>query len=165
MRTKKEGIVLVTLFALLFLSSIAWAVDCPIPDTGQTKCYDIDSEITCPNPGEDFYGQDAQYSCNPQSYTMLLGGMMVQDNVTGLMWENKWVDDNYSWHWTPSIGEFLYTLNSQNFGGYSDWRLPTVKELSFLVDRDRFDPSINPTYFPNTVSSNYCVIRDIIPGQ
>jgi hypothetical protein len=71
MTTKKGIRVLVTLSSVFFLSSIAWAVDCPLPDTGQTKCYDKDSEITCPNPGQDFYGQDAQYICNPQSYTSL----------------------------------------------------------------------------------------------
>jgi len=31
-----------------------------IPDTGQTKCYNSTEEITCPQPGEAFHGQDAQ---------------------------------------------------------------------------------------------------------
>jgi len=39
-----------------------------IPDTGQTKCYDNSGEITCPGPGEPFYGQDATYTINPPSY-------------------------------------------------------------------------------------------------
>jgi hypothetical protein len=57
---------------LLVLPCIALA---QLPDTGQTKCYDDDSEITCPNPGEAFYGQDAQYNNirNQQSYTKLDG--------------------------------------------------------------------------------------------
>jgi hypothetical protein len=42
-----------------------------IPDTGQTKCYDNEKEIPCPNLGEDFYGQDANYNINPQSFTKL----------------------------------------------------------------------------------------------
>ena len=41
-----------------------------LPDTGQTKCYDDTDEITCPDPGEPFYGQD-QYTTNPHSYTKL----------------------------------------------------------------------------------------------
>jgi len=173
MRTKREGIVLVALFALLFLSSMALAVDCPILDTGQTKCYDNDSECTCPSPGEDFYGQDAQYICNPHSYTKLdengnnlpdeaAEWVMVQDNVTGLVWENKTddgsihnKDNTYNWNWNDAQSVFITTLNNDNFGGYSDWRLPTVMELSFLVDRDRYDPSINTTYFPKTVSWGY----------
>jgi len=56
------------IFSAFFLSSIASAVDFPIPDTAQTKCYDYGSEITCPSPGQPFYGQDAQYSCNPLIY-------------------------------------------------------------------------------------------------
>ena len=66
MRTKKEGIVLVTVLAVLFLSSIVLAVNCPVPDTGQTKCYDNTQEIPCPQSGDPFYGQDAQYNINPE---------------------------------------------------------------------------------------------------
>jgi len=162
MRTKTKRItVLATLSSVFFLSSIAWAVSCPIPDTGQTKCYDNDSEITCPDPGEPFYGQDAQHPCNPQSYTSLAGGIMVQDNVTGLVWENKTDDgsihdkDN-TYNWQDAQDVFIAALNNDNFGGYSDWRLPTINELSFIRNLDTYDPSINTDYFPNTmVSSDY----------
>ena len=159
---KKINLLLLTiLFVLFSLSTLVLAVDCPIPDTGQTKCYDADgNEINCPSSGQPFYGQDAQYSCNPQSYTSLAGGSMVQDNVTGLVWENKTddgsihdKDDTYNWDDAQSI--FIANLNSQNYGGYSDWRLPTLMELSFLVDRNRYDPSINTTYFTNTELSIY----------
>ena len=40
-----------------------------IPDTGQTKCYNDSVEITYPNPGGPFYGQDAQYAGPARSYT------------------------------------------------------------------------------------------------
>jgi len=42
---------------------IAYAYN--LPDTGQTKCYDITREIPCPAQGEPFYGQDAQVSGIP----------------------------------------------------------------------------------------------------
>ncbi len=194
MRTKKEGIVLVALFAVFFLSSIAFAVDCPLPDTGQTKCYDNSQEITCPSPGEPFYGQDAQYDTNPQSYTKLdengadlpdeaIEWVMVRDNVTGLIWGIKQdkdyirdyanphdADNIYSWYdsnpetnggdpGTPGDGtdteDFINTLNSEQFGGYDDWRLPTAKELSFIRNIDTNNPAINTGYFPNTQSSFY----------
>jgi pimeloyl-ACP methyl ester carboxylesterase len=38
---------------------------------------------------------------------------------------------------------------------YSDWRLPTRKELRRLVDYSRYNPAIDTTYFPDTVSSFY----------
>ena len=182
MTTKKGRIVLVTLFAVLCLSTLVLAVNCPIPDTWQTKCYDDDSEITCPSPGEDFYGQDGNYNINPQTYTKLdengndltdnaTEWVIVRDNVTGLVWEVKQDKDdvqNYSnphdadntyilydfSNKAPSCGieiwKFINDINTEQFGRFSDWRIPTVKELMSIVDRDRYDPSINTTYFPNT---------------
>jgi hypothetical protein len=36
---------------ILMMTSIALAA--PVPDTGQTKCYDVaGKEITCPSPGQ-----------------------------------------------------------------------------------------------------------------
>jgi len=158
---KKINLFLLTIFSVLFsLSTLVLAVNCPIPDTGQTKCYDDTQEITCLQPGEPFYGQDAQYICNPQSYTSLAGGIMVQDNVTGLVWETKTDDgsirdkDN-TYNWDDAQSVFIAALNSQNFGGYLDWRLPNVNELHSIVDYSTHDPSINTTYFPNTVSYDY----------
>jgi hypothetical protein len=144
----------------------------PVPDTGQTKCYDKSQEITCPSPGEPFYGQDANYTINPQSYTKLDANgndrpddapwpwAMVRDNVTGLVWEMKADDgsihDKYNtYNWSDALDVFIATLNSDNFGGYSDWRLPTVKELMSIVSSDTVFPSINTTFFPNTGSHHY----------
>ena len=106
---------------------------------------------------------------------------MVKDNVTGLIWEMKTnkdgvinynnpndADNTYSWsdkeggyEGPPDKGkgtqDFINALNSANFGGYSDWRLPTLKELSSIVNYDNPSPgpTINSTYFPNTQSSFY----------
>ena len=148
----------------------------PVPETGQTKCYDDTVEIPCPSPGEDFYGQDASYSINPMSYTKLgYGGtelpdtatftdgwIMTRDNVTGLIWEVKqdWdstanydnphdPDNKYIWYDSdpntnggcagpssdkPNTEDFITVLNTQNFGGYSNWRLPNQKELHSILD-------------------------------
>ena len=40
----RKGIITIATFFLISLSTIVWAVDCPIPDTGQTKCYDNTQE-------------------------------------------------------------------------------------------------------------------------
>ena len=172
---------------LLVLPSIALAVDCPVPDTGQTGCYDNSGAIACPDPGEAFYGQDAQYSMYPQSYTKLdedgldlpdsaIDWLMVRDNITGLIWEVKDskdssldyenphdADNEYTWYdgdtGTPGDGtdteDFINALNAEQFGGYSDWRLPAIKELSFIRNIDTYNPAINTDYFPNTVWYHY----------
>lgn len=127
-------------------------------------------EIPCPQSGEPFYGQDAQYVLNHQSYTKLDAGgndlpddapwpwAMVRDNVTGLIWEVKTGDGtihdgNILFTWERAM-EFGTTLNSQNYGGYCDWRLPTAKELLSIVNRSTY-PQINTSYFPNTKPYKY----------
>jgi len=168
---------------LLALPSIALST--PLPDTGQTNCYDNSQEISCPNPGEPFYGQDAQFPCNPRSFNKLddygnglsdaaPSWVMVRDNVTGLIWEVKQeknnvqnyanphdADNRYSW--SDSLGDgtgtedFINALNQKEFGGHSDWRLPTSKDLSTLVDSSipYPGPTIDTDYFPNTVTAGY----------
>ena len=159
-----------------------------IPDTGQTKCSDNENEIPCPNSGESFYGQDANYNINPQSFTKLdnqgnelpdsaTEWTMVRDNVTGLVWEIKTDDgsihdknNKYTWYdsnpeanggYTGTNGEgtdtedFIKALNESNFGGFSDWRLPTIAELQKIVSYENVSPSINKSYFPETASSFY----------
>lgn len=85
---------------------------------------------------------------------------MVKDNSTGLVWEVKTDDgtihdrDNaFSWQQAEQV--LILKLNSDEFGGYSDWRLPTINELSTIVDKQSSFPSINKAYFPATTSSYY----------
>lgn len=74
--------------------------DYVLVDTGQLKCYNNALEITCPQPGEAFYGQDAQYDGNQPSYTLSEDGLTVYDNVTGLTWTQDqylvWFEDDCS---------------------------------------------------------------------
>ena len=169
---KRISIACMVLSIVSFLMGMALAGT--LPDTGQTKCYDdVGNEINpCPNPGQPFYGQDAQYITNPQSYTKLDANgndlsddapwpwAMVRDNVTGLIWEVKTNDgtihdkDNmYGWDELESA--VIATLNSKNFGGFSDWRVPDIKELASIVNRNTYNPSIDIGYFPNTMLSSY----------
>lgn len=96
----------------------------------------------------------------------------VRDNVTGLTWEVKTddggihdKDNTYRWGGKTALGDGTWGTyysdwdglvdgtNSETFCGFSDWRVPTIKELENLASRDRYSPGIDTDYFPNTSSS------------
>ena len=173
------------------MNALAW----PVPDTGQTKCYDTYGNVfdPCPSPGQAFYGQDASYTINPMSYNKLDADgtelpddagtwVMVRDNVTGLIWENKTndgtihdKDNTYTWYdsnpesngsdpGTPGDGattfdteQFINALNAANYGGQHDWRMPSFKELASIINYSIPDPGpiIDVDYFSNTAASGY----------
>jgi hypothetical protein len=106
----------------------------------------------------------------------------VRDNVTGLIWEVKTGDYGlrdknwtYTWYDTNSpdgnrgyasggtcyqpglcdTEKYVVEVNAVGLCGYNDWRMPTVKELEGIAHLGRFNPAIDPTYFPNTPSSPF----------
>lgn len=119
----------------------------PLVDTGQASCYNNSIQITCPVEGAAFHGQDAQYSVYAPSYALSGDGLSVFDNVTGLTWQRSPdtdddgdIDINDKLTWTEAQA-YPAVLNAQFFGGYNDWRLPTIKESYSLVDFRGMDPS------------------------
>ena len=109
--------------------------------------------------------------------------IMVRDNVTGLIWEVKQANDGvqdysnphdanntYAWYdpdpavnggnagsdSAPNTSNFITALNDANFGGYSDWRMPSRQELISIVDYSIPEPQtvVDTTFFPNTHNSD-----------
>ncbi len=118
-----------------------------IVDTGQVKCYNATTEITCPAAGAAFYGQDAQVTRYAPGFTLSADGLTVYDNNTGLTWQHTPdtngdgtinVSDKLNWSQTQARPA---ALNAAIYGGYNDWRLPTIKELYSLIDFRGADPS------------------------
>ena len=145
---KKRHQFLVFLLAVDLLSiCLRAAQPYPIVDTGQTKCYDNRNEIAPPKPGQPFYGQDAQFQAHPSSYTLSADGLTVRDNVTGLTWQRSPDTDGDGTltrrdKLTLSQAQALPAkLNAAKFGGFDDWRLPSIKELYSLFDARGTDPS------------------------
>ena len=81
----------------------------------------------------------------------------TRDNSTQIVTDSKtelqWQDDSTpaSMLWTPAI-DYCEALT---LGGYSDWRLPNIKELISLVDDSKISLSIDTEVFANTVSDHY----------
>ncbi len=131
----------------LSIPALGAAQSYPIVATGQTKCYDNRNEIAPPKPGQAFYGQDAQFQTHPASYTLSADGLTVRDNVTGLTWQRS-PDTDGDGRLTRRDKLTLAQaqaqpakLNAARFGGFDDWRLPSIKELYSLFDARGTDPS------------------------
>ena len=147
----------------------------PVPDTGQTQSYTNtfgeDHDYTINQPS---YTKLAA-GCTPLPSNAATWAM-VHDGVTGLIWEEKHAkdgvpnyadpndaDNSYTWYngssGTPGNGtdtlDFINALNAANYGGYSDWRLPTVKELQSIAGYNQISPSIPTVYFANMEASYY----------
>lgn len=101
-----------------------------LPDTGQTISH------------TDTFGEDADYTINPPSYTDLGNGTVV-DLITGLMWQKE--DDNRKRTWQ----EALNYCNTHKLAGYTDWRLPARREL-LTVTYYEWVSAVDGRFFPGT---------------
>lgn len=68
----------------------------------------------------------------------------VTENVTQRMWQQS-IDYNRR-KWEDS----LQYCENLDYAGYKDWRLPNFKEMISIGDFNKFNPSIDEEYFPNT---------------
>ena len=87
------------------------------------------------------------------------GDGTVTHNKTGLMWSRCLLGQSsndcasgsatgYTWH------QALEAAEASTLAGYSDWRLPNIKELASIVEMACFYPSININAFPNDNASS-----------
>ncbi|GAA3651102.1 DUF1566 domain-containing protein [Flavivirga jejuensis] len=132
----------------------------PIVDTDVSEFYNNDAIITEPNIGDAFYGQDATYSGNQPSYTDN-GDGTVTDNVTGLMWQQDMGDK-------ISYDDAVALVETINLGEYTDWRIPTIKELyslAYFTGRcfgdDSVDMFIDTAYFEQPIGNTSIGEREI----
>ena len=77
------------------------------------------------------------------------GDGTITDNKTGLMWMKETASSQMNWK------EALFYCENLEYAGYSDWRLPNIKELGSIVDYSTYKPAIDTNFFPDTMSSFY----------
>ena len=131
--------------ALVVLQGIADGY--PITGTAQSSCYDTTRAIPCRQPGQPLYGQDAQHPGIQPSFTLSSDTLTVHDKITGLTWQRSpdtngdgliTRSDKLTW---AQAQTWPAALNAATYGGYADWRLPSIKELYSLMNFNGTDPS------------------------
>ncbi len=137
----------------------------PVAKTGQTISYetgddgDLEKGVSWPNP---------RFTDN--------GDGTVTDNLTGLMWlkDANCIQTNYPGFdkdeihgdgqvtWQHAL-DFVSGINAGTYsncgGGYTDWRLPNVKELQSLLHYAYYDPAV-----PNTAGTGQWTSGDPFTG-
>jgi hypothetical protein len=141
----------------------------PLPDTGQRLCYDDQEQVQCPEPGQDHFGQDAQFgwdTSHPAGSRFdrdlsVPGEPVVVDGVTGLAWQGCTLghagDDCqadvtalHSWE------DAVTACDRLAWGGFDDWRLPDEFELMTLLHRGTISvPLIDDDAFPATPAEGF----------
>jgi len=106
-----------------------------IAGTGQINSYNNSGIISAPAIGQPYYGQNSNYPGHIPSYKDN-GDGTITDNVTGLIWE-KTTDKNgdgiINYYDKYTYSEALAGASSSRTGGYTDWRLPSIKEIYSLI--------------------------------
>lgn len=96
-----------------------------VVDTGLVDCFNATAVIPAPAPGQAFYGQDAQHAGLAPAYQDH-GDGTVTDLRTGLMWVKA---RGAKGSWSDAVAG----ASACTVGGYTDWRMPTIKELYSLI--------------------------------
>lgn len=136
-RDFRKAVMFVLLLFIILMGMVVsclWPAEWKVVDTGQEKFFNANGqEISSPSSSSALYGQDAHYKGLTPSYTDN-GDGTITDNNTGLMWQKDPGDKK-------TYTEAVAGLSSFRLAGYSDWRMPTIKELYSLIKFNGTDPS------------------------
>ena len=83
-------------------------------------------------------------------FSVLFGADTFTDVKTGLTWQDNFASETVEKNWSDAK-EYCRNLN---LDGYSDWRLPSVKELQSIVDITKHQPAIK-SGFKHVTSNGY----------
>lgn len=104
----------------------------------------------------------------PTAHFIDHGDGTVTHMTTGLMWMRCRAGTVWTGSGCGSVGNqnrsWLGALqNAQNttFAGYTDWRVPNLKELNSIVDRSCTWPAVNSEIFPDLINGLYLVVTPV----
>lgn len=103
-----------------------------LPDTGQETSY-----TTTP-------GEDADYKINPPFFIINPDGTAT-DTVTGLMWQR--VDGP-----EMTVEKARIYCDTLTLGGYTDWRLPLLRESYSILNHQKTNQALDATIFPKSAA-------------
>jgi hypothetical protein len=106
-----------------------------LPDTGQKTSY------------TNTFGEDNDYTFFAPFFIVNNNGTVL-DTITGLMWQKADGGE-------MTIENAVKYADTLTLGGYTDWRLPNIKELQSINDETAFNPSVNKNFFNVTTAKKY----------
>jgi hypothetical protein len=140
-----------------------------LPKTGQTICSDsTGTVIACTNTGQN--GELQRGVAWPVPRFAVNADTTITDNLTGLVWTQygnvmPTRDSNWDMDGTTNDGgvtwqhalDYVAKLNTENYLGHNDWRLPNIKELKSLVNYSQSDIAtwLNSQGFTNVQAESY----------
>ena len=71
-----------------------------------------------------------------------MGGDVVRDNSSELVWQQYCHPDPLTWE------EALRVADTLSVGGFTDWRMPNIKELHAIREQQEKGPCVDLLYFP-----------------
>jgi hypothetical protein len=131
-----------------------------VPKTGQSTCYDTaGAVITCTGTGQDGEIKAGLAWPTPRFVDNSIASFAdksVTDNLTGLIWTKSGNlmaarDPEYDKDFTPSNSsesvsdglvtwqhalDYVKKLNTENYLGHNDWRLPNPTEFESLINKE-----------------------------
>ncbi|MEI6206916.1 MAG: DUF1566 domain-containing protein [Desulfuromonadales bacterium] len=144
-----------TLLTSLFTIASAAPSPAPIPQTGQTTCYDSPGAIIdCAGTGQD--GELKTGVAWPSPRFTANADSTVTDNLTGLIWSKDANPASGTKTWQGAL-DYVKSLNSGNYLGHNDWRLPNSNELESLLNKGQASPAtwLNTQGFSNVMAYAY----------
>jgi len=133
-----------------------------LPQTGQTTCSNAAGNVIfCAGTGQD--GALRKGISWPHPRFKDNGDQTITDKLTGLMWAQDanapgpvGCTPGLTKTWQGAL-DYVACLNTNNYLGHNDWRLPNVDELVSLVHYGQSTPAtwLNAQGFSNVQTDNY----------